>query len=239
MNIIETIAPIAIEDLKKYFIDKSNLYIIDYKNSQLKNNKLLTYLSNLELPCDIKLDELETNEIYDLIKAYMETTMIVNLKSLELFVIHLLLEAKGLFKEECHKDFIESNKELINTWISKLDSLTLYNMFSVDNEEFKQFAKQFPEDDTNSLEGINFISLLKNKEFYNIYSKIDHNNLKYYSKYFQEYMFKGKNMYSYWANENNPLFLLTYGISSGIVDTDEYISSKKQDIQELSNVASI
>jgi hypothetical protein len=52
-------------------------------------------------------------------------------------------------------------------------------------------------------------------------------------------MFKGKNMYSYWANENNPLFLLTYGISSGIVDTDEYISSKKQDIQELSNVASI
>jgi len=239
MNIVETTAPISIEYLKKYFIDKNTLYIIDYKQSQLKSNKLMTYLSNLEIPCDIKLNELDTVELYELVKSYMETTMIVNLKSLELFVIHLILETKGLLKEECHKDFIEANKELIDSWISKLDSLTLYNMFSVDNDEFKSFVKQFPEDDTDSVHGINFVSLLENKEFYDIYIKIDQNKLKFYSKYFQEYMFRGKNMYSYWANENNSLFLLTYGISSGVINTEQYISSKKQDIQELSNATSV
>ena len=29
-------------------------------------------------------------------------------------------------------------------------------------------------------------------------------------------MFRGKNLYSYWANENNPLFLITFGISEGL-----------------------
>ena len=28
-------------------------------------------------------------------------------------------------------------------------------------------------------------------------------------------MFKGKNLYSYWANDNNPLFLLTVSIANG------------------------
>jgi len=28
-------------------------------------------------------------------------------------------------------------------------------------------------------------------------------------------MFKGNNLFSYWANENNPMFLLTWGIASG------------------------
>ena len=34
-NIIKTIAPIAIEDLKKYFLDKSITYNIDYTNSKI------------------------------------------------------------------------------------------------------------------------------------------------------------------------------------------------------------
>jgi hypothetical protein len=29
-------------------------------------------------------------------------------------------------------------------------------------------------------------------------------------------MFKGKNLFSFWANENNPLFLLTWGIANNI-----------------------
>ena len=47
MNVIETTAPIKIEELKKYFADKETFYVIDYANSDLKGSKLLTYLSNL------------------------------------------------------------------------------------------------------------------------------------------------------------------------------------------------
>lgn len=236
MNIVETIAPIAIEDLKKYFIDKNIRYIIDYSKSQIKEQKLLTYLSNLEIPCDIELSKLDALEMYELLKVYMETTMIVNLLSLELLTIDVLKEAKGLNEKEVHKEFISKNKELIDSWISKLDSLTLYNMYAVNNDEFKDFAKQFPEDADKNLNGINFISLLKNAEFYDFYKKIETDKLKFYTSYFNEYMFKGKNLYHYWANENNPLFILTYGISEGIVTGEEYVQAVKED-QESLNVS--
>jgi hypothetical protein len=239
MNIVETIAPIAIEDLKKYFVDKSTLYIIDYSKSQIKEQKLLTYLSNLEIPCDMDLSKLDASEMYELLKSYMETTMVVNLLSLELLAIDVLKEAKGLNDKEVHKEFISVNKELIDSWISKLDSLTLYNMYSINNDEFQTFAKQFPEDQTRSLNGINFISLLKNAEFYDFYKKIETDKLKFYTNYFNDYMFKGKNLYHYWANQNNPLFLLTYGIAEGLVSSADYITAKTQDIQELANVPSI
>lgn len=238
MNIVETIAPIAIEDLKKYFIDKNIRYIIDYSKSQIKEQKLLTYLSNLEIPCDIELSKLDALEMYELLKVYMETTMIVNLLSLELLTIDVLKEAKGLNKKEVHKEFISENKELIDSWISKLDSLTLYNMYAINSDEFKDFAKQFPEDADKNLNGINFISLLKNAEFYDFYKKIETDKLKFYTSYFNEYMFKGKNLYHYWANENNPLFLLTYGIAEGLVSSENYIAAKSQDIQELTHVSS-
>ena len=57
--IIETKAPIAIDELKKYFTDKDVSYLIDYEKSDLKGKKLLTYLSNLDIPADIKNVDLE------------------------------------------------------------------------------------------------------------------------------------------------------------------------------------
>jgi hypothetical protein len=35
-------------------------------------------------------------------------------------------------------------------------------------------------------------------------------------------MFKGSNLFSYWANLNNPMFLLTSSIAGGHIDTQEY-----------------
>jgi hypothetical protein len=115
-----------------------------------------------------------------------------------------------------YKNFITDNLEIIKQWESKLDSLTLYNMYIVNSPEMQEFAKGFPEDNTEELTGINFLSLLKHEPFFIYYGKIKESNLKFYTKYFNEYMFKGKNLYSYWATENNPLFLLTFGISEGL-----------------------
>ena len=67
MNIIETIVPISIDNLKKYFTDKNTSFIIDYNNSSLKGNKFLTYISNLDVPCDVILDD--SLECQELIKA--------------------------------------------------------------------------------------------------------------------------------------------------------------------------
>jgi hypothetical protein len=238
MNIVETIAPISIDNLKKYFTDKTTFFVIDYKNSTLKSTKLLTYLSNLDIPCDINFKDCSVEECFNMIEDYLHTTMIVNIPSIEKATIGILHQAKELTPIS-DKEFIEKNKEILHKWISKLESLTLYNMYIVKDDTFKDFVDAFEIDDSNELIGVNFISLLKRKEFYSFYKNTNQKNLKFYSHYFNDYMFKGKNMYSYWANENNPLFLLTYGIAEGIVTGQSYNLAKQKSIEEFKNAAPV
>jgi hypothetical protein len=82
-------------------------------------------------------------------------------------------------------------------------------MHTINEPKFKEYAEGFTHDDTDELEGVNFISVLKNTRFFEFYKHVKKDDLKFYTKYFNEYMFRGKNMYSYWANANNPMFLLT------------------------------
>lgn len=201
MNIINTTAPIALDDLKKYFEDKETHFIIDYQNSELQGDKLLTYLGNLDLPCDV------INFDQEFVSAYLRTQMLVNIPSLETVVIAMLGKLK--MGEE-----VEDKEELLS-WERKIDSLSLFNIYAVNSDEMKDWVKQFPEDDTKDLKGVNFISLLKNEDFYLLFKKINQDNLTYFSSYFNDYMFKGNNLFSYWANENNPMFLLTWAIASG------------------------
>jgi hypothetical protein len=239
MNLVNTIVPIAIEDLKKYFTDKSVFYVVDYKNSKLKGFKFLTYLSNLDIPCNVDLSTLDQEETYDLLNEYLHSSMIVNIRSLEFLTMDVLKEYKGLTEKYYHSDFIANHGEILDKWVNKLDSLTIYNMQAIGQQEFKDFAHTFSESDEDELIGVNFISLLKNPEFYDFYRKIDTSKLKYYTHYFEDYMFQGKSMFSFWANENNPLFLLTYGIAEGLIDPKKYNEVKKQTLEELKNVASI
>lgn len=239
MSLVNTIVPIAIADLKKYFTDKSVYYIIDYKNSKLKGSKFLTYLSNLDIPCNIDLSLLDEEETYELLGEYLQSPMLLNINSLEFLTMDVLREYKQLVTKSNHTDFIANHIEILEKWVNKLDSLTLYNMYVIGQKEFKDFAQSFSISDENELIGVNFISLLKNPEFYDFYKKIDKSKLKFYTHYFEDYMFKGKSMFSFWANENNPLFLLTYGISEGLVDAKIYNEAKRQTIEGLTHVTSV
>jgi hypothetical protein len=93
--------------------------------------------------------------------------------------------------------------------------MPLYNFYTVDLDDFKEFVKSHEEDDTGSLEGINFVKLFAHERFFDFYTGEPMFKPKYYSVYFNEYIFKGTNLYNYWANERNPMFLLTWGIASG------------------------
>jgi len=238
MNIVETIAPITLDNLKKYFSDKSTFFVIKYKDSSLKGTKLLTYLSNLDIPSDIDFTGCSSEECYEMIKDYLHSTMIVNINTLESAVINILHQVKQLAPLH-DNEFIEQNKDILNKWILKLESLSLYNMHIIENDMFKEFVSSFETDSSSELTGVNFISLLKHENFYSFYNNTDKNSLKFYTHYFNDYMFKGKNMYAYWANENNPLFLLTYGIAEGVIEGNSYNLHKQKTIEELENVTSV
>lgn len=232
MQVIETIAPISLDHLKVYFTDKETLFKINYADSELKEDKLFVYLSNLELPCDLVFSSDE--EVMAAVKSYLHFSHILSVPILENLTISLLLQFKGIGEDKIWpEEFLNENSTILNSWVQKLDSLTIYNLYTVDSEELKDYVKTFKEDNTGSTEGINFVSLLKNPNFYMFYNSIDENNLTYYSTYFEEYMFKGSNLYSYWANENNPMFMLTWSIVSGELNYKEYFESIKNDEQEL------
>jgi hypothetical protein len=239
MSLVRTVAPISIDNLKQYFTDKSISYQIDYANSTLKGSKLLTYLSNLDIPADIDFKDCSEQERLELIKDYLHSGMLLNVTSLEKEVILIMLELKSMTDSTIYKQFIEDNIEIVKKWVSRIDSLILYNLYIIDSEEMKNYVKQFPEDNTDSNEGINFVSLLKHEFFYTLFGRIDQSSLRFYSKYFDEYMFKGKNMYSYWANNNNPMYMLTVGISEQLFKNEEYIEAKQNSVKELEELINV
>jgi hypothetical protein len=237
MNIINTVAPIAIQDLKQYFTDKTTFYHINYAESTLKSSKLLVYLSNLDLPCDLIIDQ-SSEEFKELMIAYLHHPLLVNIPSLENAVITMLLESKGLGSFGYSK-FISDNIDIITKWVNVLDSMTLYNLYTINSPELKEFVISHPLNDTSSTEGINFVSLLKNQRFYDFYLKVAPANLYFYKNYFELNMFKGSNLYAFWATDANPMFLLTYGIAEGLVNSDKYTAAKITSIKELQDATPI
>lgn len=238
MKIVETTAPISIEHLKEYFADKTVEYLVDYTNSSIKGKKLLIYLSNLELPIDIKWEN--TPEHLDLLKDYLHFDMIVDIPSLEIRCIEMLLQRSGVaVMEDNDKDFVETNADILDKWIQKINSLTLYNMYTVNLEEFKDFVESFPQDDTDEIEGINFVKLVRYPETAMLYDMLEEDKLRFYTKYFTEPMFKGNSLYHYWAVDTNPMFLLTYGIAEGLLNKEQFEEAVKADIEEIQNVSSV
>ena len=218
MSIIKTPAPIDIADLKKYFVDKETFFEIDYAASTIKEEKLLVYISNLDLPCDIIFGD---DDALELVRCYLESNFLVNLPSLEELTISLLLQHKGI-EEVQHPDMLAELKPQLDSWVQKLDSLPLFNMYCIDDLEMQEWVtSEHKQNDTTDLTGVNFVSLLKYTDFYQFDEKID-SEPTFYSAYFNEYMFKGNNLFSYWANENNPMFLLTSSIANKDIDIQTY-----------------
>jgi len=142
-----------------------------------------------------------------------------------------LFVKKNIAKGEHYHKFISENLEILDKWQNKLESLSVYNMFMLNSDKFREYAQSFPKDETQELEGVNFISLLKHSRFFSYYGKINNNTLKFYTHYFNDYMFRGKNMFEYWANEKNTLFLLTWSIANG--KGKEYIKARETTLKGI------
>lgn len=232
-RIINTYAPIPIEHLKEYFADKNVIFYINYKQSSIKDDKLITYLSNLEIPCDIVFDD--NTDLKNFVKIYMESSNLINIPSIELLVMELLIYSKNIEGVEPlvdmnYQEILDSiPKQTIERWNQLLESAILYNLTTISIPEIKQLAEQFPHDPDDSLFGVNFLNLFKYAEFYVYYKKIDPNNIRYFDKYFNEYIFKGKNMFHYWVNVNNPIFLMTVGMTTQHPAVIEYLKTLQQE----------
>jgi hypothetical protein len=222
MTTIFTTAPIAMEQLKEYFTNRETTYIIDAKESTLKGQTLLTYLSNLDIPCDI------TNIDEELLLAYLKSPFMVSVKSLELTAIMLMMTTAGLNNGQQPietggwlSDFVAEHDEIIEQWINKAFCLPLYNFSTINDDRIDDFLASVNVDESTDMTGVNVISLLKHEEFYILFSMIPPDfKPTYFKHWFNQPVFRGKQLFAYWATSNNPLFLLTNSIASGELTSD-------------------
>src|SRR6056300_1274388 len=159
MQIINTTAPISIENLKHYFADSETRYNIIYKDSELKADKLLVYFSNLEVKADIIFSS--QKDLFECLKEYLKTTVLVKVKSLELAAIDALFVHKG-FMPEKNLEYVDNEfYDLLDLWVERLDSLPLYNMSIIQHNPFEDFINEHEIVDDNNISGLNFVNLLK------------------------------------------------------------------------------
>lgn len=246
MNFRDTVAPIPIELLKEYFSDDSIVFNIDYANSLLKGDKLLTYLSNLDVPCKLTgWDNTPVEDRFEILKDYMNSKLVVNSPELEVCVLKILYEASEypffvsyetveniLSKEEINI-FCKNNKELTEKWLTMLASCSLYAIHTVP-ELSELVQKEHETIDDYDYCGVNFVNLFAHEITQELMTA--DRKLYYFEKQFNEPMFKGKNMFSYWENEANTMALITWGISSGEIKYEEFMAAIEKGYEDVSAI---
>lgn len=242
----DTIAPIPIELLKEYFSDDSIIFNIDYANSILKGDKLITYLSNLDVPSKLSgWSNLSKQEKFDFVKDYMNSKLVIQSWELEACVIKILYHASDydfFFQyEDCEdvltkdeiKEFCEENKDIIEKWLTMLASCSIYALTTV--EDLKEMVvEEYEIIDDYDYCGVNFVQLFRHELTQQLLTT--ERDAYYFEKQFNEPMFKGKNLFAYWLTEQNTMATIVAGISSGDITHDEFNANIEQGLEDVSTI---
>lgn len=221
MNYIQTIAPIPIDQIKEYFKDKTTFFMIDYQQSKIQGKVLLVYLSNLDIPSDLVLDNSVTKEQkFELIEAYFNGNSVSNITYLNIAAAQIILHAincnvtygKNLLSSEECEEFITKNENLVGRWIHFLDSTMIFLIKTFDdlNEQLK-VKESFENIDDPHYVGLNVVNFFNLPRFLEVYFSIDRQlSFTYFTQQFEAHMFKGKSLFDYYNNDFNMFLPLLY-----------------------------
>lgn len=241
-NFRETTVPLKIDHIKEFFENKELFFIVDYKGSNIKGNMFLTYLSNLDLPNEINLKDAALEEKFELVKAYMETRNINHSDTLRVTVADLLLTFKKvdctefylepIFTPEEKSQFIEKHQELIAKWDTFISSCLVFLIKCFkDLNGLLKTEEVFEIINDPAYIGLNVVKLFDIPHFLEFYYSAPlTSNIYYFKPQFEEYMFKGQNLFSYFNTQENTFLHLLAGFFDGRIEVDkfvEYVTSDK------------
>lgn len=240
--VIHTQAPIPMDQLKRKFSENVE-FVIDYDASSFKGAVFITYLTNLNLKCRLKFSSFESQ--LELLKEYLNSSMLVNVKEMEDLAINLLLLCRGEnhFLTQDVEPFINENEEIIEVWLRRILSLMVYALKCAPGTA--HLVDGFPEDDNDDLAGINFVKLIDHELFPFFFGNADKAELSWNKTLFNEYCFAGQNLFHYFANPRNPLFtgLLAFAEEDGLKKLEEAanqtISLYKDQLKGIEYVPSV
>ena len=117
------------------------------------------------------------------------------------------------------EDFIEENLDTVERWCTMLDSSAVFNMYCLDDPTFNTFIEEnFETVNDPDYVGINYVNLYA-LDWIGYYigsiGPVGHRPAKVFKNQFDEYRFKGKNMFHYFNTEANVLCVQTQVIAGG------------------------
>ena len=248
---VETTVPLKMEQIKDYFKNQNQIYLIDYHGGELKGEMLLAYISNLDLPCNLLLDPSKKDDVMELLKAYFVTKSICEVDFLILLSAQIVLENVGfdtftynefpefLTKEEIDL-FIKENKEIVDKWTTFIASTMLYQLTVIkDLENEYEFSSKFPEIDDPNYVGYNVIQLFSLGNFTTSFFSVPYSGgVHYFVKQFNDYMFGGKSFFDYYSHPNNLMFVYLEGVLSGTISKEVMNNFLNADLTKLNPVGS-
>ena len=234
--------PLAIDQIKEFFENKNLFFFVDYSQSKIKGNMFLTYLSNLDLPFEIMLNGTPKQEVFDLVKTFMETRNQSSSDVLRLTVADIILTHKGIdtslwlqnkvLKTDEIREFIGLNLELVKKWDTFLSSMMIFMLKSFpDLEKNLKISEAFPHLKDPNYIGGNVVQLFSIPGFLELFFSVPYaGELYYFDAQFEELMFKGKNLFHYFHCDENTFFGFINSIGSGEMTSEMVESFMKREV---------
>ena len=233
-NVIETTCPLSMEKLKEFFQDKENtVFQIDYRGGSLDADALMVYLSNLNLNADFDQATYDDRDaLKELVLAYMKTTAsLLDVPQLAREALAICCQHRNVVGYVGNdpvtyfellgdaSDFISENTDVVERWCVMLDSSGVYNLHCANDPEFNKFIEEtFPTIDDPDYVGINYV-FCYNNPWIGVYigsiGDVGNRPAAYFPNQFNEYRFKGDNMFKYFNVEHNVLAVMSQVIASG------------------------
>ena len=235
-----TKVPFTIEEMKEYFVNKNKFFIINYKESELKGNRFLSYVGNLDIPFEIDYTGASKEERFELVSEFLKSRNLVKLSSLALSVAEILIHSRGikaapltnngLFNDEQKDEVIKLNQEVIDHWNTFLLSTNIFMLTTVKpiNDEYK-FNNAFPEIVNATYLGQNVVQLFSVPRFMETYmsAPIDR-EIFYFKHQFEDYIYRGKNLFHYFRTPENTPYALFETLMDGSTTMEELDFLKSQ-----------
>jgi hypothetical protein len=230
--------PLSVDLMKEVFMNREKIkYTVDYANSSIKGDQLLTYLANLELNPDFDLSETTTVEKHDFIAAFMKLRAFNASLPLSHTIAHIMLFykdidhisviEKSVLSNDEIPEFIAKYPEVVEKWATFLDSILLLYVRAFD----PQISLDEFEDVNDAMYiTVNVLNVIQIEGFIEAFvSKPSKHPLKWFKMQFEEGAFKGLMLTHYILNSKNPLCLGIDALANGDI-TPEMIAKVSQEL---------